>query len=105
MEWQELKENKARTNDVQCSLAFNYRLPQNLILRVFGGLNFRQARDTNYRSSLIPGASRTNGGDLFEAYREIFSYNVNATLNYDKSFKNVHNVSGLLGTEYKEESQ
>ncbi len=105
VQWQDLEEKNARTNDVQGSLAFNYRLPQNLILRVFGGLNFRQARDTNYRSSLIPGASRTNGGDLFEANREIFSYNVNATLNYNKSFKNVHNVSGLLGTEYKEESQ
>lgn len=105
VQWQDLEEKNARTNDVQGSLAFNYRLPQNLILRVFGGLNFRQARDTNYRSSLIPGASRTNGGDLFEANREIFSYNVNATLNYNKSFNNVHNVSGLLGSEYKEESQ
>jgi len=105
VQYQLLDQRKTRGNDIQGSMAFNYRLPQNLILRVFGGLNFRQTRDTNYRSSLLPGAPRTNGGDLFEANREIFSYNVNATLNYNKSFNNVHNVSGLLGSEYKEESQ
>jgi len=103
--YQQLDQRKTRGNDIQGSLAFNYKLPQNVILRVFGGLNFRQTRDTNYRSALIPGAPRTNAGDLFEANREIFSYNVNATLNYNKSFKNVHNVSALLGSEYKEESQ
>jgi TonB-dependent starch-binding outer membrane protein SusC len=103
--YQQLDQRKTRGNDIQGSLAFNYKLPQNVILRVFGGLNFRQTRDTNYRSALIPGAPRTNGGDLFEANREIFSYNVNATLNYNKSFNNVHNVSALLGSEYKEESQ
>lgn len=103
--YQEQDQRKTRGNDIQGSMAFNYRLPQNLVLRVFGGLNFRQTRDTNFRSAAIPGTPRNNGGDLFEANREIFSYNVNATLNYNKSFNNVHNVSGLLGSEYKEESQ
>ena len=103
--YQQLDQRKTRGNNIQGSLAANYRLPENLILRVFAGLNFRQTRDTNFRSSLIPGSPRTNGGDLFEANREIFSYNLNATLNYNRSFNNVHNVAGLLGTEYKEETQ
>lgn len=105
VQWQQGDQRKTRGNDIQGSLAINYKLPQNIILRVFGGLNFRQTRDTNFRSALLPGSNRTNGGDLFEANREIFSYNVNATLNYNKSFNNVHNVAALLGSEYKEESQ
>jgi len=105
LQWISLEDRKARTNDLQGSLAFNYKLPQNLILRAFAGLNFRQTRDTNFRSALIPGASRTNNGDLFEANREIFSYNVNSTLNYNKSFNNKHNVAALAGIEYKEETQ
>lgn len=105
VQYQQLDQRKTRGNNIQGSVAANYRLPENLILRVFAGLNFRQTRDTNFRSSLIPGSPRTNGGDLFEANREIFSYNLNATLNYNRSFNNVHNVAGLLGTEYKEETQ
>ena len=62
--YQEQDQRKTRGNDIQGSW------PSTTVCHrtgsAPGGLNFRQTRDTNFRSALIPGTPRTNG-DLFEA--------------------------------------
>lgn len=99
-----LEEREARTNQVVGNIAGNFNLTPNLVFRSFYGIDYRNVRDTNVRPPEIPAFSG-QGGSTFEANREILNYNTNQTLSYFNTFDDVHNLSSLVGFEYRHQTR
>jgi TonB-dependent starch-binding outer membrane protein SusC len=57
-------------------------------------------RDMNYRPREVRGWA-SFGGQLFEANRDVLSYNADATLSYFRRIGEQHNIDALAGTEYR----
>src|SRR5699024_4924224 len=55
-------------------------------------------RDRTYRNVI---ADPTNGGSLNESMSWVNNYSINPTLNFQHTFGDVHNFSGLVGFEYR----
>ena len=62
------------------------------------GFDYRNVEDERYET---PVADPSAGGSLAYDYRNVYNFNVNAVLNMQRTFAQVHNVSGLIGTEYR----
>lgn len=95
-----LEDRVGRTNSFGGSLAANYGILDNLYARGVFGLNYQSVRDRNYRPPEIPSFS-SYGGALFEATREVLTYNTNLTLSYFDTFSDVHNLNVVGGGEYR----
>lgn len=99
-----LEEREARTNQVVGNVAGNFNLTPNLVFRTFYGIDYRNVRDTNVRPPEIPAFSGF-GGQTFEANREILNWNTNQTFSYFNTFDDVHNVSSVVGFEYRQQTR
>ncbi|MCH8557164.1 MAG: TonB-dependent receptor [Balneolia bacterium] len=99
-----LEDRESRTNQVVGNMAGNFNLTPNLVFRTFYGLDYRNVRDRNVRPPEIPAFSGT-GGSVFEANREVLNWNTNQTLSYFNTFDDVHNLSSLLGFEYRQQER
>jgi TonB-linked SusC/RagA family outer membrane protein len=64
------------------------------------GIDFQQRRETDYEP---PIADPGDGGSTNKFNNTLTNITANATLNADKTFSDVHDVSGLVGTEYRRE--
>jgi TonB-dependent starch-binding outer membrane protein SusC len=95
----ELEERESIIAQTVSNLAFNYDIIPGLRARIFGGIDFSDVRDRNYRPASIPAGG--SGGTAFEAFRRNINYQTNATLNYNKKLNEVHNVGALIGAEYR----
>lgn len=96
-----LEERENRALQVVGSVRSTYQILTNLILSGLAGVDATTLRDHNFRPPEIPVFAGTSGSG-FEASREAYNFNTNATLNYLKSFGE-HSVNTLIGTEYKRE--
>lgn len=99
-----LEDREARTNQVVGNFAGNFNLTPNLVFRTFYGLDYRNVRDRNVRPPEIPAFSGF-GGQTFEANRDILNWNTNQTLSYFNTFDDVHNLSSLVGFEYRHQTR
>jgi len=86
------------------NLQMNYKILPWLGFTGFAGLDFSDNRDENNRPSTIPAFSSYGGSSSF-ADRRIVNTNANANFNVNKRFFDVHTISGILGYEYKMETQ
>lgn len=80
------------------SIRLNYRAYEWLTVSGFVGLDYRNTEDVQFRS---PIAAPGQGGWVSFANRTAQSMNTNLVVNATRTFDGVHNVSGLLGTEYR----
>ncbi|MFU8859746.1 MAG: SusC/RagA family TonB-linked outer membrane protein [Cyclonatronaceae bacterium] len=80
------------------SMNLTYRAYDWLTVTGFVGLDYRNTEDVQFRSSL---AAPVQGGWVSFANRTAQSMNTNLVVNATRTFDGVHNVSGLLGTEYR----
>ena len=94
---QELRKNG--TFQTVSNFAFNYEIIPGLKFRAFAGVDFSDIKDFNYRPSSIPSYAPGTGSEVF---RRNVSWNTNYTLNYNKKLNNTHNISALLGFEYRD---
>lgn len=62
------------------------------------GLDYRNTQDNQYRS---PIAAPSQGGFLSYSNRNVYNFNTSVVANMSQTFNEVHNVSGLLGGEYR----
>ncbi len=98
---QELR--RATTYQSVSNLQMTYQILPWLGFTTFGGIDFSDNRDENNRPSTIP-AFASYGGSSTYTDRRIVNTNANANFNVNKSFKDVHTISGILGYEYKAET-
>src|SRR5699024_7256745 len=69
-----------------------------LSFRGLAGVDYRNTEDERYES---PIARPGEGGTMSYVYRNVYNFNTNAVLNAVQTFNEVHNLSGLIGTEYR----
>jgi TonB-linked SusC/RagA family outer membrane protein len=94
---------KQRTNTMVGNLAANYRILDNLTFRSVVGLDYRIVQGEQFRDPRTPDGQGVRGRASAQS-----NWNVNfittQTLNWNKSYNGVHNLSALLGFEYRSET-
>lgn len=93
-----------RTNSAVGNIISNYKILKNLTFRSLFGLDYRLLQGDNYRDPRTPdGAGVVGRSSVQSDWRTRFI--TTQTLNWNKSFNGVHNVSALLGLEYLSETR
>ena len=93
-----------RTNTAVGNLITNYKIAKNLSFRSLFGLDYRLLQGDNYRDPRTPdGAGVIGRSSVQSDWRTRFI--TTQTLNWNKTFNGVHNVSGILGVEYLSETR
>ncbi|MCM0042242.1 MAG: TonB-dependent receptor [Algoriphagus sp.] len=93
-----------RTNTAVGNLITNYKIAKNLTFRSLFGLDYRLLQGDNYRDPRTPdGAGVVGRSSVQSDWRTRFI--TTQTLNWNKTFNGVHNVSGILGLEYLSETR
>ena len=80
------------------NLNLTYRATDWLTFSGLAGVDYRSTEDNQYRSAI---AAPGQGGWANFANRNVENFNTNLVANARYTFDDVHNVSGLLGTEYR----
>ncbi|WP_215225982.1 SusC/RagA family TonB-linked outer membrane protein [Echinicola shivajiensis] len=91
---------RATTVQSVSNLSLNYQFTPWLSFTSYAGIDFTDNRDENNRPSTIPAFS-SYGGSATYTDRRYNNFNTNHNFNFNKSFEDVHNISGILGFEYK----
>ena len=93
-----------RTNTAVGNLITNYKIANNLSFRSLFGLDYRLLQGDNYRDPRTPdGAGVIGRSSVQSDWRTRFI--TTQTLNWNKTFNGVHNVSALAGVEYLSETR
>ena len=93
-----------RTNTVVGNLIGTYKIADNLTFRSLVGIDYRLLQGDNYRDPRTPDGAGVRGRSSVQSdWRTRFI--TTQTLNWNKSFANVHNVSAILGLEYLSETR
>ncbi|MCH8568066.1 MAG: TonB-dependent receptor [Balneolales bacterium] len=98
------EERSSRTNQIIGNISGNFNITPNLVFRSVLGVDFRAVRDRNVRPATIPSFAGF-GGQTFEAYRQITNWSTNQTLSYFNTFEDVHNLSTVVGFEYRNQQR
>ncbi len=93
-----------RTVSTVSSMTGSFKVMEGLYINGMAGVDFSDNRDDNQRPSTIP-VFAGSGGQVFVRNRRTENWNTNITANYSKKIADVHNVSGIVGYEYKEETR
>lgn len=83
------------------NLSALYLITEHLNFRGQFNADYRMSRDRRYNNPVIPRYGQY-GGSVFERTRENENWSGNAVFNYNRTFENVHDVSALLGAEYRQ---
>ena len=93
-----------RTNTAVGNLITNYKIAKNLSFRSLFGLDYRLLQGDNYRDPRTPDGAGVRGRSSVQSdWRTRFI--TTQTLNWNKTFNGVHNVSALAGVEYLSETR
>lgn len=93
-----------RTNTAVGNLISTYKILDNLSFRSLFGLDYRLLQGDNYRDPRTPDGAGVRGRSSVQSdWRTRFI--TTQTLNWNKSFNGVHNVSAILGVEYLSETR
>jgi TonB-linked SusC/RagA family outer membrane protein len=90
----------AGTFQTVSNLAFTYKVMPGLTAKVFGGVDFSDVSDLNYRPATLSAAAATVGSGS-ETFRRNINYTTTGTLTYAKTIGS-HNFSALGGFEFRE---
>ena len=93
---------QTRTNTVVGNAAATYKILDNLSYRALFGLDYNMIQEQQYRDPRTPDGAGVRGrATSFNDWRTRFI--TTHTLNWSKTYNNVHNVSALGGFEYVSE--
>lgn len=96
----ELNKIQAVVNQVVGNLTANYKFTDNLTLRALAGIDYRTIKGDNFTDPRTPDAFNVNGRASFQ-YNQNVNFLTNATLNFNKTFADLHGVGALVGVEYR----
>lgn len=92
-----------RTNQMVGNMTFTYDIMKGLSFKSLWGLDYRLVQGEQYRDPRTPDGAAVRGRNSQQS-----NWNVNfittQTLNYIKTFNNVHNINALVGIEYRSET-
>ncbi|MFD2037331.1 SusC/RagA family TonB-linked outer membrane protein [Belliella marina] len=93
-----------RTNTVVGNFIATYKLADNLTFRSLYGLDYRVIQEQRYRDPRTPDGAGVRGrATAGSDWRTRFI--TTQTLNWNKTYSSVHNVSGIAGVEYVSETR
>jgi TonB-linked SusC/RagA family outer membrane protein len=93
-----------RTNTAVGNIITTYKILDNLSFRSLFGLDYRLLQGDNYRDPRTPDGAGVRGRSSVQSdWRTRFI--TTQTLNWNKSFNGVHNLSAILGVEYLSETR
>jgi len=92
------------TRQAVANLSANYKINDWLSAKAFVGMDYRLIRGQYYADARTADGANVSGR-LSEQTNENFNYNANFILNFRKTFSEVHKISGLLGTEYRDDTE
>jgi TonB-dependent starch-binding outer membrane protein SusC len=93
-----------RNNTVVGNLIGTYKILDNLSFRSLVGLDYRLLQGDNYRDPRTPDGAGVRGRSSVQSdWRTRFI--TTQTLNWNKSFNAVHNLSAIVGVEYLSETR
>lgn len=98
------EDRETNTYGTISTIALNYDIIPGLRVRAYGGVDFTDARNFNYRPSSIPAYAGT-GGTGAENYYRTLNWNTSLTANYNTVFGADHNFSAMAGVEYRDYTQ
>ncbi|AMM51305.1 hypothetical protein TH61_09165 [Rufibacter sp. DG15C] len=93
---------KAVTNQTVSSFAAVYKVNPSLYWKSFVGVDFADNQDDFYSDPRVPQFA-TTGGSATNTNRRTLNWNTSHTMSYNKSIAEIHNISGLVGAEYRQE--
>lgn len=86
------------------NLSTTYNFTSWLSATASAGLDFGDTEYTNVRPSTIPSYS-SYGGQVSQINQRILNWNGFGTLNFNKKFNEIHNITAVAGWEYKDNYQ
>jgi len=86
------------------NLAMIYKFIPELSFKAFGGLDFSDVHDFDYRPATIINVANTTNGSGFEDYQRNINYNVSGTFNFSKKIGD-NNLSAIAGFEFRSVTQ
>ncbi|MGY6522880.1 MAG: SusC/RagA family TonB-linked outer membrane protein [Mongoliitalea sp.] len=93
-----------RTNTVVGNIVANYKIADNITFRSLYGLDYRLLQGDRYLDPRTPDGAGVQGRNSVQSdWRTRFI--TTQTLNWNKTFNNVHNVSALVGGEFLSETR
>ena len=98
---QELR--RGTTYQTVSNIQLTYQILPWLGITGFGGIDFSDNKDENNRPSTIP-AFADFGGASYNSDRRLINTNANVNFNFEQKFNDVHTLTGILGYEYKYET-
>ena len=97
-----LLKNKTRTNQMVGSIGVTYNINADFTIKSMASLDYRLAQVKSYWDPRLIGAQYSSVGGQGEiASNWNTNFLTNTVLNYKKTLGNGHNISGLLGVEYR----
>lgn len=85
------------------NMALTYNIFPELSFKAFGGIDFSDVRDFNYRPSSLPTSASVLGTGT-ETFRRNINYTTSGTFYFNKKFAEKHNLSAIAGFEYRDVS-
>ena len=95
-----LNDIKATTNQINGGLTLNYKVLPELTIRPFVSIDYRSIKSRYFTDPRTADAYVVRGR-LFDLYNQNINFLTNVTANYTKTFATKHDVSALLGAEYR----
>jgi TonB-dependent starch-binding outer membrane protein SusC len=98
-----LIKSKTSINQLVSNLGLTYAINKDLILKAFGGLDYRSVNSSFFGDPRLSDYFNIRG-TLNQFVNNNINLTTNATLNYNHTFGGKHTVGALLGTEYRQET-
>lgn len=106
--------SEAETVGLLTSLNMSYKFNEHWSARVIGGLDYTDKTQDRFFSGdnssgrlsgnfEVDGVTYPNWGRKIRFIREVENYTLNATVSYNKTFNEVHQFDGILGSEINEQ--
>jgi TonB-linked SusC/RagA family outer membrane protein len=96
----ESNKNTTSTKQLTGNVAVKYYILPSLFLRSSFGLDYYNGDENNYLDPRF-GDGRATNGDVTTLNTQYINFQNDEVLNYTKTFNNVHNVSALVGFNYR----
>ncbi|MCH7399674.1 TonB-dependent receptor [Belliella sp. DSM 107340] len=98
----EYNSGTTNTNAIVGNVAANYKILDNLTYRGLAGIDYRMITENRYRDPRTPDGQGVRGrATAANDWRTRFI--TTHTLNWNKTYNNVHNLTGLFGVEFNSE--
>lgn len=87
-------------NQAVGNVAMTWKIANGLTFRPSASIDYRTNKGDNYTDARTADAINVNGRLVFQYFQNV-NFLGNAVLNYNKSFRETHQVSALVGYEYR----